>query len=72
LQAKSLAGTAVQWERKAGKSEWEYSRNSRERIAMTHQHKQSKPKTIKNYIMNAVSLKLWMESQAAGGKVQSN
>jgi hypothetical protein len=39
---------------------------------MTHQLKQSNPEDIKGYIMDPASLKLWMERQAARGKVQSN
>jgi hypothetical protein len=47
-------------------------RNSRERIVMTHQLKQSNPEDNKGYIMDPASLKLWMGRQAVAGKVQSN
>jgi hypothetical protein len=47
-------------------------RNRHKRIVMTHQPKQSNPEDNKGYIMDSASLKLWMERQAAGGKVQSN
>jgi hypothetical protein len=47
-------------------------RNHRERIVMTHQPKRSQPQVHKGYTMDRASLKLWMERQAAAGKVQSN
>ena len=50
----------------------ETPRKSRERIVMTHQPKQAKHQVHKGYTMDPDSLKLWMERQAAAGKVQSN
>lgn len=38
---------------------------------MTHQPNQSKPQVHKGYIIDPASLKLWLEQQAAGVKVQS-
>jgi hypothetical protein len=50
----------------------ETPRKSRERIVMKHQPKQAKPQVHKGYTMDPASVKLWMERQAAAGKVQSN